>query len=145
LNTLKESDLKRIRSSGNPTTIVPFLIVKNGVQAVTVYTNAFGAKELARYERPEGKLTSRMVIDDAEFCVGDEEPEFDHLSPDTIGGTAVRIVLTVPNPESVFSNAVEAGAIQICPVTTEEFWKIGKLKDPFGHIWEIGHPLNGAS
>lgn len=141
MNTLEKTDPNGNHPVWVPTTIIPFLVVKNGSQAVKFYLDAFGAKELTRYERPDGKLTSGISIEDAQFWVGDEEPEFDHLSPDSIGGTAVRIVLTVRDPETIFAKAVEAGAIQLCPVTIEEFWKIGKLKDPFGHIWEIGHPI----
>jgi len=121
--------------------ILPFLVVSNGKKAVEFYVAAFGATEVVRYDRPHGKLIARMNIEGAEFWVGDEEPEFQNLSPTTIGGSAVRIVLTISEPEIIFARALKADATQICPVTVEEFWKIGKLSDPFGHIWEIGHPL----
>ena len=130
-------------NSIRPTTITPFLVVKNGVRAVEFYITAFGAQELARYDMPDGKLTSRIGIEGAEFWLGDEESEFNNFSPDTIGGSPVRIILTVSDPDTIFTRALEAGATQICPVTTEEFWRIGKMMDPFGHIWEIGHPLDG--
>ena len=128
--------------SHRPTTITPFLVVNNGARGLEFYKTAFGAAELARYDMPDGKLTARIAIDGAELWLGDEEPEFNNLSPTTLGGSPVRIALVVNDPESVFASALEAGATQICPVTTEDFWKIGKLKDPFGHIWEIGHPLD---
>ena len=128
--------------SGRPTSITPFLVVKSGTKAVDFYVAAFGARELARYDMPDGKLTSKISIEGAELFLGDEESEFNNFSPDTIGGSAVRIILTVNDPDTIFTRALEAGATQICPVTTEESWKIGKLKDPFGHIWEIGHPLD---
>lgn len=128
--------------SSRPTTIIPFLVVKNGIKAVEFYTTAFGALELDRYDMPDGKVMSRIAIEGAEFWMGDEEPEFNNFGPDTIGGTAVRIILTVSDPDTIFTRALEAGATQICPVRTEESWRIGKLKDPFGHVWEIGHPLD---
>lgn len=127
--------------SKRPTTITPFLVVKSGIEAVKFYKAAFGATEVVRYNAPGGKLTSKIAIEGAEFWLGDEEPEFDNLSPNTIGGSGVRIVLTVDDPDTLYARALEAGATQICPVTTEESWRIGKLVDPFGHIWEIGHPL----
>lgn len=123
-------------------TITPFLVVMGGKSAVEFYVTAFGASELVRYDRPDGKLTSKMVIGGAEFWVGDEEPEFNHFSPFSFGGSAVRIVLTTGTPDEIYLNALKAGATQICPVTTEEFWRIGKLEDPFGHIWEIGLPVD---
>jgi PhnB protein len=124
------------------TTVTPFLVVKNGKLAMEFYKAAFGAREIVQYNLPDGKLTARFAIDEAEFFMGDEEPEYGNFSPESIGGTAVRIVLTVDDPDAIFSTALKAGAHEICPVTTEEDWRIGKLKDPFGHIWEIGCPLN---
>ena len=129
--------------SSRPTAITPFLVVKNGARAVEFYISAFGAQELVRYDKPDRKLTSKIAIERAEFWIGDEEPEFNNLSPESIGGSPVRIVLTVSDPDAIFTRALKAGATQICPVTTEESWKIGKLIDPFGHVWEIGHPLDG--
>lgn len=120
---------------------MPFLVVKNGARAVEFYTSGLGAVELARFDGADGKLIAELAIEGAKFCIGDEEQEFNNLSPQTIGGSPVRIVLTVSDPDTIYARALEAGATQICPVTTEESWKIGKLMDPFGHIWEIGHPL----
>lgn len=129
------------RNPGIPTTIMPFLIVKNGRKAIEFYTKGLGADQLALYEKPDGKLMAQLAIAGAEFWIGDEEIEFDNRSPETIGGSPVRIVLTVSDPDAVFARALKAGAKQICPVTAEEDWKIGKLADPSGHIWEIGYPL----
>jgi PhnB protein len=125
-----------------PTTIVPFLVVRDGSKAIDFYTTAFKAQVLSRHERPDGKISAKISIDGAEFWVGDEEPEFENVSPDKLGGSPVRIALTVANPDAVFATALQAGATQVCPVTTEEFWKIGKLTDPFGHVWEIGCPVD---
>jgi len=127
----------------NKPIITPFLIVQNATKALDFYKAAFGAEVLYKNDMSDGKVTSKIGIEGAELFVGDEEPEFANFSPTTIGGSAVRIILTVDNPDAVFTRAVETGATQICPVRTEESWRIGKLKDPFGHIWEIGRPLDG--
>jgi len=123
------------------TTIMPLLVVSNAAVAIEFYMKAFGATEVERYEMGDGKLGAKLSIDGAEFCVGDEEPEFNNLCPERIGGSPVRLVLTVDDPDTVFNRALGAGATQVCPVTTEETWRIGKLTDPYGHIWEIGHQL----
>ena len=123
------------------TTLIPFLAVRRGTEAVDFYKTAFGATVLSRDVKPNGKVMAHLSIEGAAFYLGDEEPEFGNLSPETIGGTSVRMILTVSDPDAYYARALAAGATQICPVTTEEDWRIGKLSDPFGNIWEIGHQL----
>lgn len=116
-------------------------MVKGAEQAVKFYVNAFGASELVRFDTQPGKLMAQLAIAGANIWVGDEEPEYGNISPTTLGGTAVRLVITIDDPDTLFLQALQAGATQICPMTTEEDWRIGKLRDPFGHVWEIGRPL----
>ncbi len=123
------------------TTITPFLTVKNEKTAVDFYISAFGADEIERYGLPEKSLTSKISIEGAEFWVGDEEPQFGTVSPELQSNCSVRIVLQTKNADQLFENAVKFGAMEICPMTTEDVWRIGKLKDPFGHTWEIGYIL----
>ncbi|HLK29974.1 MAG TPA: VOC family protein [Puia sp.] len=126
----------------NAATIWPFLTVSNGKNAVSFYLSAFGAVETKRYEKPDGRLMSQINIEGAAFWIGDEEPEFGNVSPSPGPNCSVRIILKTKNADALFEKALQLGAIQICPMTTEEFWRIGKLKDPFGHVWEIGYVLN---
>lgn len=123
------------------TTLIPFLVVDDCARAIEFYIKGLGATEVIRYEEAGGRLSAKLAIDGAEFHLGDEEVEFGNRSPRAIGGSPVRLVITVSDPDLLFSRALAAGATQICPVTTEDTWRIGKLKDPFGHIWEIGRPL----
>jgi len=123
------------------TTIKPFLTVSDAVIAVDFYTNAFGAVESKRFSLPDNKISSVITIEDAEFYLSDEEPCDGTASAGQISNAPIRIILETSNADQLFENALKLGAEEICPLTTEEDWKIGKLKDPFGHIWEIGHPL----
>jgi PhnB protein len=123
------------------TTIMPFLTVSDCRKAVDFYITSFGAIEEAKYENAEKKLMCKITIEGAEFWVGDEEPQFDNLSPGLTGNNSVRIVLATNNADELFEKALKSGATQICPMTTEKIWRIGKLKDPFGHVWEIGYTL----
>ena len=91
---------------------------------------------------PNEKLTSVISIEGAEFFVGDEEPQFGNLSPDMESNNPVRIILRTKKADELFEQALKFGATQICPMTTEGEWRIGKMKDPFGHIWEIGYILS---
>jgi PhnB protein len=125
----------------NRTTLTPFLTVSNAESAVAFYISAFGAIELKRFEMPDKKLSSIIDIEKAKFYVGDEEPENGNFSPSQNSNSPVRIILQTKNADQLFDKALKFGAIELCPMTTEEDWRIGKLKDPFGHIWEIGYQL----
>jgi PhnB protein len=124
------------------TKVTPFLTVNDGKKAVDFYISAFGAIETKRYRMPDEKLTSILRIESAEFFVGDEEPQFGNLSPDMKSHNPIRIILKTKNADKLFEQALQFGATEICPMTTEENWRIGKMKDPFGHTWEIGYILS---
>jgi PhnB protein len=123
-----------------PTTIAPWLSVRDGARAVDFYKSAFGATEVFRMDGG-GSVVARLSVEGAEFWVGDESPEHFNFSPQTIGGSSVRIILTVADPDAVFARAVAAGASQVYPVGEEYGWRLGRVVDPFGHHWEIGRPL----
>ncbi len=90
---------------------------------------------------PGQKISSVIEIEKATFYVGDEEPDNGNLSPDITLTSPVRIILQTNKADGLFEKAIQLGATAICPMTTEDDWRIGKLKDPFGHIWEIGYTL----
>jgi len=123
-----------------PTTIAPWLSVRNGARAVEFYKSAFGATEAFRMDEG-GSVVARLSVDGAEFWVGDESPEHANFSPQSLNGSTVRIILTVADPDTVFARALAAGATQVYAVTEEYGWRLGRVVDPFGHHWEIGRPL----
>lgn len=51
------------------------------------------------------------------------------------------MILTVPDPDATFARALAAGAREVASVKEESGWRLGRVVDPFGHHWEIGHPL----
>jgi len=123
------------------TTIKPFLTVSDGLEAVKFYTSAFGAVETKRFDMPNQKISSVVTIENAEFYLSDEEPCNHDLTQNLNSSHPVRIILETKNADEIFEKALKFGASEICPMNTEEDWRIGKLKDPFGHVWEIGYAL----
>jgi PhnB protein len=121
--------------------IAPFLSVRNGIKAVEFYKSAFGAVEAFRIESPDGAVVARLSVEGAEFWVSDESPEHKNFSPESLGGGTVRMVITVPDPDAMFDRAVAAGAQEVMPVENAYGWRLGRVVDPFGHHWEIGHEL----
>jgi PhnB protein len=125
------------------TSIVPWLSVRNSAQAVEFYKAAFGAVEVYRLEDPGGSVVARLSVDRAEFWVADESPEHFNFSPESLGGSSVRIIFTVADPDAVFERAVKAGASQVYAVREAYGWRVGRVADPYGHHWEIGRPIAG--
>jgi PhnB protein len=125
-------------SSSPPYTIAPWLSVRKSAQAVDFYKKAFGATEVFRLDGPDGGVVARLSVEGAEFWLGDESPEHQNFSPETLGGSSVRLILTVADPDAVFQRALAAGASEVYPVGEEHGWRLGRVVDPFGHHWEIG-------
>jgi PhnB protein len=123
------------------TSISPWLSVRNCARAVDFYKSAFGAIEAYRLETPDGDLVVKLSVNGAEFWLSGESSDNDIESTESIGGGSVRIILTVANPNAIFAQALETGATQIYPVGEEHGWRLGRLADPFGLHWEIGHQL----
>src|SRR6478672_3205911 len=95
--------------------IAPLLSVRGGARAVEFYKAAFGAIEVYRVEDPDGAVVSRLSVDGAEFWLSDESPEHGNFSPESLGGGSVRMILTVPDPDAVFAQALKAGASVVFP------------------------------
>jgi PhnB protein len=121
--------------------IVPWLTVRRSVEAVEFYKKAFGAVEVYRFDASETSVVARLSIGGAEFWIGDESPEHQNFSPEALGGSTLRIIFTVADPDAVFNAAIAAGAREVYPVSEAHGWRVGRVVDPYGHHWEIGRPL----
>lgn len=119
--------------------ITPWLSVRRGTEAVEYYKAAFGAIELHRHENEAGEIVSQLSAGGAEFWLADDPA----LSPETLGGGSVRMILTVEDPDAVFARAIAAGGTVVADVYEGHGWRIGRLADPFWHHWEVGRPLSG--
>ncbi len=120
--------------------IAPWLSVRNSAQAVEFYKSAFGAVDVFRLEDPDGGVVARLSVGGAEFWVSDASPEHGNYSPESLAGASVRMILTVADPDTVFAEALEAGAAEVYPVSEGYGWRVGRVVDPYGHHWEIGRP-----
>ena len=123
--------------------VSPHLVVAGGAEAMEFYERAFGARELVKFEGPDGKLMHGcMLINGATVMLVDEMPEWKALGPKALGGTAVTIHLQVENADKVAQQAIAAGAKVVMPVE-DAFWgdRYGIVEDPFGHKWSIAHTV----
>jgi PhnB protein len=117
--------------------------VRRGRAAVEFYRAAFGAVEVYRVGGTDEHedVVSQLAVGDATFWVSDESPANRNFSPESLGGSTVRLLLVVEDPHAVVARAVAHGATEVAPVEEAHRWLLGRVEDPFGHHWEIGKPL----
>jgi PhnB protein len=125
------------------TSVSTLLNVRRGAEAMDFYTRAFGAATLSRIDGEDGSVVAHLSIGNGDFWLADESTAHQNFSPETLGGSSMRMILIVDDPHAAFDRAVAAGASSISPVRDEPYgWRIGRIADPFGHHWEIGRPLS---
>jgi PhnB protein len=119
------------------------LSVRRGREAIEFYKAAFGAEEVYRFGGTDDHqdVVCQLSINGASFWVEDESPPNGNFSPESIGGSTERLLLIAEQPDDVVRRALSLGAIEITPVSEEHGWLLGRIDDPYGHRWEIGHPL----
>ena len=121
---------------------LPTLSVRNGAAAVEFYKKAFAADVLFCLTDPDGGVVAQLSIQGVNFIVADEAPAYENFSPETLGGSTIRMGLVVPDPDAVSKQAIAAGAEEIYPVADQDYgYRLGRIKDPFGHHWEICRKL----
>ena len=128
-------------------TVTPHLICAGASDAIEFYKKAFDAVELSRMPGSDGKLMHASVrIGDSVIMLNEENPNWGSFGPKSLKGSPVTIHLYVENVETVFEQAVGAGAKVTMPLD-DMFWgdRYGKLEDPFGHHWSIGTHVRDVS
>jgi PhnB protein len=124
------------------TSLTPMLTVRNAAAAIEFYCEAFNATEEQRLTTPTGHTVAELSIDGLRFLVADENPEAFNLSPESLGGTSVRINLIVDDPDAAAARAIAAGASEIFPVADQPYGlRQGRVADRDGHHWLLGRPL----
>jgi PhnB protein len=119
--------------------VTPYLIIKGATAAIDYYKKVFGATEIMRMPTPDGQIGhAELKIGDSPIMLADEMPGRGYVSPKTLGGTPVSIMIYVNDVDSVFKNAVDTGAKVDQPIKDQFYGdRSGTIHDPFGHVWTI--------
>lgn len=118
--------------------IVPHIYAAPASEAIAFYKRAFGAEELFRIARPDGKiLHAEISICSSVVMIGDPDDKF-YSEPRKLGRCTASLHVFTDDNEALLQRAVEAGAEQIQP-PTEMFYgaNSASLRDPFGHVWVL--------
>lgn len=121
------------------TSVSPYLVVSGAQTVIDFVKAAFGAKELRRYDRPDGAIMhAEMRIDDSVLMLSDAAegyPSFPSM-----------VHVYVSDVDQVFEKALAAGASEIeAPRTHEgETDKRGMVADPCGNTWVLSTQVSAG-
>jgi PhnB protein len=116
-----------------------YIAVDGAAQAIEFYKQAFDAKERMRMPAPDDKVGhAELEIGDSVIMLADPFPQSTCRPPKELGGTSAGLFLYVEDVDTVFKQAVDAGA-SVTQELQDMFWgdRYGKLADPFGHEWQL--------
>lgn len=114
------------------TAITPYLIVEHAAGYLDFLGNAFGAVERTRVPMGEG------LIGHAEVEIGGAAVMLSDAAPPAFPVTSSQIHLYVEDVDSVYAQAVSAGATAVAE-PADQFYgdRIARVADPSGNQWSI--------
>lgn len=122
-------------------TVTPQLTMENAAVALEWYKRALGAEETARAVGPDGKIMHAEIrIGDSVLMLNDDM--LGGFTPKAYGGSPTSFWVYVPDCDSLFNRAVDAGAkVWNGPMgqLQDQFWgdRSGTIEDPEGYRWTI--------
>jgi PhnB protein len=116
--------------------ITPYLICRNAESAIDFYKRAFGATELFRIGEPGMVGHAEMKISSSIIMLADEYEPMGVVSPETIGGTPVTLMVYVEDVDDFAAKAIAEGLKLLRPIENQFYGdRAGQFVDPFGHQW----------
>ena len=116
----------------------PRLTFKDVAKAIEFYQKAFDASKTWQF-RVEGRIEhAEIKIGDSRIRMAQEWPEGGRFSPETLGHSAVELMIQVDDVDSFAAGAVAAGMRVSRPIRDEFYGARGGIfVDPFGYNWNI--------
>jgi PhnB protein len=116
-------------------TVIPYLVLRNAVQAMAFYEKIFGATEVLRLTDDTGRIShAEMRVGQGMLMLAEESA--DYPGPQTVGGCPVTLMLYVQDADKTFNAAIAAGATVKRPLADQFYGdRGGALADPFGYTW----------
>ncbi len=128
-------------------TVSAYLIMSDVQAAIDFYINAFGASGHACLKGPgDSIMHAEVAIGNSTVMLSQESPQWGTKSAETMGGSPVSLHVYLPDVDTAFQKAVDAGCTVISPVA-DAFWgdRCGRLSDPFGYQWSMATHVEDVS
>ena len=118
---------------------------KRADDAIAFYAKAFGAQEKFRLVEPSGRIGhAELQLGPCTLMISDEFPNT-ISSRSTDGKAPMSLHLHVDDADATIAAALAAGA-QLTRAIQDQFYgeRSGKIRDPFGYDWLIGHTIEAV-
>jgi PhnB protein len=127
--------------------VFAYLCVADSAAAIDFYRRAFGATERFRLVEPSGRVGhAELQLGPVVLMLSDAFPEFGIHAPSGGALPPVRIHLHVDNADRMIASAIAAGATALGEISDAFYGERGgRVVDPFGHVWLIGHSIEEVS
>lgn len=128
-------------------TLTPLLVVRDAARAVEFYVEALGATEVARFKNARTEKVSHveLALASARFALTEEARAWNSDAPPSLGGSPVVLVLEVDDADRSFDAMCSAGATVVFPLQEFAGERMGRLRDPFGHLWIVTQRIEHLS
>lgn len=112
--------------------VSPYLVVDGAQKMIDLLKNIFNAKDLRRYETPDGRIMHCEVqVDDSVIMIGDSSEKF---PPNKL-----VLHVYVADVDSVFNKAIKAGCVSLEQPKEREGDpdRRGSFEDFSGNMWSV--------
>lgn len=128
--------------------VTPHLVVRDVARALDVYARALQAETLFSLPGTDGRsvLHAELKIGDSTVLLGEESIDGEFLSPLSLGGAGVSMMVYCEDTDAAYARALAAGFTSLRP-PSDMFWgdRFAQVKDPFGHIWSFATHVRDVS
>lgn len=128
---------------GNSWTLAPYLRVEDASKAIDWYVRVLSAVEKERHQMPDGKIGhAELDVHGNMLCLADTSAPGPASRPNSYNELPIILYAVVPEVDTVFNRAIEAGATVDRPLTDQNYGhRNGGFIDPFGHVWYVSTPI----
>ncbi|MFN3405957.1 MAG: VOC family protein [Cytophagaceae bacterium] len=123
----------------NYNSVSPYFIVNGAQRFIDLMKQIFDARELRRYDMPDGSVMhAELQVDDSVIMLGEASEKFPPVP--------IVIHVYVPDVDNTFNKAINAGCEVIEPPTERggDPDRRATFKDFVGNIWSVGTQVNRA-
>ncbi len=122
--------------------VVPIITFKDSRKAIAFYEKAFGAEvmNIIAWPNSQGVMHAAIKMGHSIIMMNDENQGSDQCprSAESLNASPISFYIYVPDVDTAFKKAVEAGGSETMPVM-DMFWgdSAGQITDPFGYSWML--------